>query len=183
MAQNNETATLGGGCFWCMEAIFQRLNGVSSVVSGYAGGKTQNPTYEDVSSGTTGHVEVVQVQFDPSVISYGEILEVFFHLHDPTTLNRQGADRGTQYRSAILYSSDEQKRIAELTIKKVTDEKLWSNPIVTEVKPLDKFYSAEEYHQNYYNQNQSQPYCSLVIGPKIMKLEETFKDKLKKKAS
>lgn len=179
MAQNLETATLGGGCFWCTEAIFQRLNGVTSVVSGYSGGKLDNPTYDSVSSGMSDHAEVVQIQFDPKIISFKDILEVFFHLHDPTTLNRQGADQGTQYRSIVLFHSEDQKYASQEVINKITNEHLWNAPIVTELKPFEKFYGAEEYHQNYYQLNKSKPYCSLVIGPKIAKLNEKFKDKLK----
>ncbi|MBP9838327.1 MAG: peptide-methionine (S)-S-oxide reductase MsrA [Proteobacteria bacterium] len=174
-----ETATLGGGCFWCIEAIVQRLKGVSKVESGYSGGKTTNPTYQQVSSGETGHAEVIQISFDPKIISYAEILEVFLHLHDPTTLNRQGNDIGTQYRSAIFYHSEEQKQAAEEVIKKITATKLWNKPIVTEVTPFKEFYRAEEYHQNYYNRNKSQGYCSFIIAPKINKLLKEFKDKLK----
>ena len=174
-----EKATIAGGCFWCMEAVFQRLNGVEKVVSGYSGGATLNPTYDQVSDGDTGHAEAVEIEFDPSKISYTEILEVFFHLHDPTTKNRQGGDSGTQYRSAIFYADEKQHQAATAEIEKITAEKLWSDPIVTEVSPLQKFYPAEDYHQNYYNQNSDKRYCSIVIAPKIQKLLHEFKDRLK----
>ncbi|MFN8390847.1 MAG: peptide-methionine (S)-S-oxide reductase MsrA [Bdellovibrionota bacterium] len=177
--QKLETAVVAGGCFWCMEATFQRLKGVKQVVSGYAGGTVANPTYEQVSSGKTGHAEAVQITFDSAQISYDDLLKVFFHLHDPTTLNRQGADVGTQYRSAIFYQNDEQKQAAERVKQAITQEKLWSDPIVTEISPLNVFYKAEDYHQNYYNRNPSQHYCSIVIAPKIKKLEKEFADKLK----
>ena len=162
-----------------MEAVFQRLDGVERVVSGYTGGAMANPTYEQVSDGDTGHAEAVEVDFDPTKISYEELLVVFFHLHDPTTKNRQGADVGTQYRSAIFYLNDKQREAAERVIYKITAEKLWSEPIVTEVDDLDKFYPAEGYHQNYYNRNPRQGYCSIVIGPKIQKLMHEFRDRLK----
>jgi peptide-methionine (S)-S-oxide reductase len=167
-ASKLETATFGGGCFWCGEAVFQRIPGVKSVVSGFAGGTTVNPTYEDVCTGTTGHAEVIQIQFYSNVISYAKILEVFFEEHDPTTLNRQGADSGTQYRSIILYSNEEQKKIAEQA--KAEAAKQHKNPIVTEIVPLTAFYPAEDYHQNYYNLNKAQPYCAFVIRPKLRKL-------------
>ena len=159
------TATLGGGCFWCTEAIFKRLKGVTSVVSGYAGGTMENPSYEKVSQGSTGYAEAIQIKFDPSIISYEKILEVFWATHDPTTLNRQGADVGTQYRSAIFYHDLKQKEIAE---------KSKQSSFVTEIVPLDKFYKAEEYHQNFYEKNKSSPYCQIVINPKIQKLIEKF---------
>jgi peptide-methionine (S)-S-oxide reductase len=174
-----ETATFAGGCFWCLEAVFMRLKGVGRVESGYAGGHVDNPTYRAVCAGTTGHAEVVQVEFDPKEISYRELLEVFFAIHDPTTLNRQGNDVGTQYRSAIFYHDDEQKREAEQTIKEFTAEKIWDNPIVTEVVPLQKFYPAEEYHREYYDRNPEQGYCQFVISPKVGKLRQKFADKLK----
>lgn len=174
-----QSIVLGGGCFWCIEAVFQRLIGIEKVESGYAGGQKQSPTYEDVSSGSTGHAEVVRLEFDSQQISLKEILEVFFHLHDPTTKNRQGADIGTQYRSIILYENDQQKKDAEEVIRKITGEKLWKDPIVTEVVPLKEYFPAEGYHQNYYNQNKTQGYCSIVIGPKIKKLEQEFAAKLK----
>ena len=172
---NYRTTTLGGGCFWCVEAIMLRLNGVISVVSGYAGGNVDNPTYQAVCSGTTGHAEVIQVTFDPEVIAYEDLIEVFFHTHDPTTLNRQGADVGTQYRSVILYHDEEQKEIAERKKAEVDASDLWPNPIVTEISPLDKFYPAEDYHQNYFDTNSNQPYCMAVIDPKVRKLMNTDK--------
>lgn len=163
-----ETATFGGGCFWCAEAVFQRIPGVKSVVSGFAGGTTPNPSYEDVCTGDTGHAEVVQITFDPAVISYDKLLDVFWEAHDPTTLNRQGADVGTQYRSIILYSNDTQKAEAEKS--KAAAAKNFHSPIVTQIVPLTHFYSAEDYHQNYYNQHKTQGYCVFVIGPKLRKL-------------
>ena len=163
-----ELATYGGGCFWCVEAIFQRLQGVKSVASGYAGGKRENPTYEEVCAGTTGHAEVIQIEFDPGKISYEELLDVFWQAHDPTTLNRQGADVGTQYRSIILYHSDHQKEAAEKSKKAAASQ--FKNSIVTEIVPLTKFYKAERYHQNYFNNNPSAPYCTYVIRPKLDKL-------------
>jgi peptide-methionine (S)-S-oxide reductase len=176
-----EQMTVGGGCFWCVEAVFQRIDGVLKVESGYAGGHIPNPTYEQVCSGTTGHAEVVQITFDPQKISYKTLLEIFFRTHDPTTLNRQGNDVGTQYRSIILYHSPEQKRIAEEVIRETNAAKIWPNPIVTEVVPLTAFYKAEAYHQNYYNQNRTKnPYCIFVIDPKVQKLQKEYKHKLKK---
>ncbi|MEO8581178.1 MAG: peptide-methionine (S)-S-oxide reductase MsrA [Patescibacteria group bacterium] len=174
-----EIATLSGGCFWCTEAVFQRLKGVESVHPGYTGGTVKDPTYDDVSMGDSGHAESVQITFDPSVISYDELLDVFFHLHDPTTLNRQGADVGTQYRSAIFYANEEQKKIAEAAIKKVDAAHAYPDPVVTELTPLTEFYSAEKYHENYYNSNRAQGYCKLVIDPKIQKLYKTYADKVK----
>lgn len=174
-----ETITLGGGCFWCTEAIFQRVKGVVSVISGYSGGTVPNPTYDAVCTGRTGHAEVVQITFDTSIISLQEILEIFFSTHDPTTLNRQGADIGTQYRSVIFYHNDEQKRIAKDMIKQLDSEKIWDNPIVTEIKKYKNFYKAEDYHQNYYNNHTYQPYCSFVITPKIEKLKKYFNTKIK----
>jgi len=156
---NTELATLGGGCFWCLEAVYDELRGVHAVVSGYAGGSTPNPTYRQVASGRTGHAEVVQITFDPDIISFRDILQVFFTIHDPTTLNRQGADVGTQYRSAIFYHSEDQRAIAEAVIAEMEDAGLWANPIVTEVTPLETFYVAEDYHQGYYENNSRQPYC------------------------
>lgn len=170
----HETATLGGGCFWCLEAVFQELEGVQSVVSGYAGGRVPNPSYREVCTGRTGHAEVVQVVFDPAVLSYGDLLSVFFSIHDPTTLNRQGADVGTQYRSVIFYHDAEQKRVAEAMIRELGQEGLWRDPIVTEVVPLDRFYPAEDYHQDYFRRNPGQPYCQAVIGPKLRKFRELF---------
>ncbi len=173
-----ETATLAGGCFWCLEAVYDELKGVTDVVSGYAGGQVQNPTYQAVCNGTTGHAEVVQIQFDPAVISYGDLLDVFFTVHDPTTLNRQGNDVGTQYRSAIYYHSPEQKAIAEQKIAQVSH--LWSNPIVTEVAPIDTFYAAEDYHQEYFKRNPYQGYCMAVVAPKVAKFRKHYFEKLKK---
>jgi peptide-methionine (S)-S-oxide reductase len=177
---NLETITLGAGCFWCVEAVFQRIEGVVKVESGYSGGFKENPTYEEVCSETTGHAEVCQITYDKTKVSFESILEVFFGTHDPTTLNRQGNDVGTQYRSAIFYHTPEQKNIAEKVIQTLNQEKVFSKPIVTEVTEFKKFYVAEDYHQNYYNQNGSQSYCYFVIRPKIEKLQKVFKDKLKK---
>jgi peptide-methionine (S)-S-oxide reductase len=177
---SKEIATLGGGCFWCLEAVFKDLRGVESVVSGYTGGDVANPTYNQVCSGTTGHAEVVQVAFDPQVVSFREILEVFFTIHDPTTLNRQGADAGTQYRSAIFYHSPEQRAVAEQVITELTAEQLWRDPLVTEVTPLTEFYAAEDYHQDYFENNPYQPYCMAVVAPKVAKFRKKFLDKLKK---
>ena len=179
IANNNEIATLGGGCFWCTEAVFSELRGVERIESGYAGGTTPDPTYEQVCSGKTGHAEVVQITFNPRVISYKELLEIFFTVHDPTTLNRQGADVGTQYRSIILYHNDEQKAVAEQAISEVNSSKIWNRPIVTQVKPLETFYKAEEYHQQYFKQNPRQTYCQLVISPKVAKLRQHYLAKLK----
>ncbi len=175
-----EIATLGGGCFWCLEAVYQQLRGVEKVESGYAGGHVRNPSYREVCNGTTGHAEVVQITFDPQEVSFKEILEVFFTIHDPTTLNRQGADVGTQYRSAIFYHDDEQKAIAEAVIREVGGAGLWSNPIVTQVASVETFYKAEEYHQDYYNQNDNQPYCQVVIAPKVAKFRKKYLDLLKR---
>jgi peptide-methionine (S)-S-oxide reductase len=174
-----ETATLAGGCFWCLEAAFQQLRGVSGVASGYAGGTVPNPTYEAVCTGSTGHAEVVQVTFDPAVIGYRDLLDVFFTIHDPTTLNQQGADVGTQYRSAIFYQSPEQERVVRETIAQLEATHVWDDPIVTEVVPLAAFYPAEQYHRDYYNRNQNQPYCRAVIAPKVTKLRKHFLEKLK----
>ncbi|MCC5921041.1 MAG: peptide-methionine (S)-S-oxide reductase MsrA [Cyclobacteriaceae bacterium] len=174
-----EKVTLGAGCFWCIEAIYLNLKGVESVLSGYMGGSVKNPTYRQVVTGNTGHAEVVELTFDPSIISFGEILEVFFETHDPTTLNRQGNDVGTQYRSAIFYYNDEQKRIAEDIIKKLDASGAFNNKIVTEVTKASEFYEAEDYHQNYYELNKSQPYCTYVIKPKMDKFKKVFSDKLK----
>lgn len=171
-------ATLGGGCFWCLEAVFAELRGVEAAVSGYSGGAMPNPTYQQVCSGRTGHAEVVQVIFDPQQISYEDILRVFFTIHDPTTLNRQGADVGTQYRSAIFYHSREQKETAQRVIAELEAAKVWDNPIVTEVTPFETFYRAEDYHQEYYKTNSSQPYCQVVIAPKLAKFRKTFTDRL-----
>lgn len=181
-AQNTslETATFGSGCFWCTEAIFERVKGVSKVVSGYSGGSVDNPTYKEVCNGTTGHAECTQITFDPAVISYDELLEIFWKMHDPTTLNRQGNDVGTQYRSVIFYHNDRQKQKAEYYKNKLTKEKIWDKPIVTEITKFEKFYPAEDYHQEYYDNNPNQGYCAYVITPKVEKFEKIFKDKLKK---
>ena len=179
MSEELEKATLGAGCFWCIEAVFQNLKGVQGVVSGYTGGQVENPTYQQICTGTTGHAEVAQIIFDPAVISFEDLLYVFWRTHDPTTLNRQGADVGTQYRSAIFYDSEEQKEIAEKSKAKTDASDLWPDPIVTEISQLDKFYNAEEYHQDYYKLNPNQPYCRLVIDPKIRKLKKKFAEKLK----
>ena len=178
---NFESITLAGGCYWCVEAIYENLNGVQSVVSGYAGGKLPNPTYEEVSTGKTGHAEVVQITYDKKVTNLDEIFNVFFTVHDPTTLNRQGADVGTQYRSAIFYKNEEQKKAAQSIINALTKGKIYDSPIVTTLEPLSQFYKAENYQQNYYANNKSQPYCKLVIQPKIEKFEKLFKDRLKNK--
>ncbi|WP_295653701.1 peptide-methionine (S)-S-oxide reductase MsrA [uncultured Mucilaginibacter sp.] len=176
---NIQTATFGNGCFWCTEAIFQSLKGVISVKSGYMGGKTDNPTYMEVCNGDTGHAEVIQIEYDADVLSFDELLVVFFKTHNPTTLNRQGNDVGTQYRSAIFYHSDQQKQQAEALIKKLTEEKVFDKPIVTEVTPASTFYIAEGYHQNYYNDNKMKPYCMFVIQPKMNKFAKEFYDKMK----
>jgi peptide-methionine (S)-S-oxide reductase len=174
-----DTLTIGGGCFWCVEAQLQQLNGVISVISGYAGGVTKNPTYKEVCTGLTGHAEVIQVTFDNSIISLDELLSAFWQAHDPTQLNRQGNDVGTQYRSVIFYRNEEQKKIAEDYKKKLNEEKVYDNPVVTEISALTTFYPGEEYHQNYYNQNTTQGYCLFVIAPKLEKFKKVFKDKLK----
>ncbi len=173
-------ATFGAGCFWCVEAVFQRLDGVHKVISGYTGGESENPTYEEVCSGRSGHAEVCQITYDPNKISFSELLEVFWKTHDPTTLNRQGADKGTQYRSAVFYHDDEQKQLTEKYKKELDASGAWDNPIVTEIAAISKFHSAEKYHQNYYNDNPYQGYCAYVIQPKVEKFEKVFKDKLKK---
>lgn len=177
---DKEVATLGGGCFWCLEAVFADLRGVEKVESGYSGGAGTNPTYHQVSSGMSGHAELVQVTFDPRSISFKEILEVFFTIHDPTTLNRQGADVGTQYRSAIFFHTPEQKTIAEQLIKETTKARVWNAPIVTEVVPLKVFYKAEDYHQEYFKNNPEQMYCQMVIAPKVAKFRKQFLSNLKK---
>ena len=190
MNQNNgsrsndglQLATLAGGCFWCLEAVYNELRGAESVVSGYAGGDDPNPTYEAVCSETTGHAEVVQIAFDPDAVSFRELLEVFFTIHDPTTLNRQGNDVGTQYRSAIFYHDEEQRLISEDVIEEMTVAGLWDDPIVTEVTALDAFYEAEEYHQRYFEKNPFQPYCFVVVRPKVSKFRKKFVSKLKKQA-
>ncbi|PIE34484.1 peptide-methionine (S)-S-oxide reductase [candidate division KSB3 bacterium] len=179
MSQQFETVTLGAGCFWCVEAIFQEIQGVQQVVSGYAGGTTENPTYQQVCTGSTGHAEVVQIIFDPEVISFEDILYIFWRTHDPTTLNRQGADVGTQYRSAIFYQSDEQKSIAEHSKQSTDASDLWPNSIVTEIVPFTNFYEAENYHQSYFNLNPNQPYCRAVIDPKVRKFRKSFQERLK----
>lgn len=172
-----EMATLGGGCFWCLEAVYQEMNGVQSVESGYTGGKVENPSYEQICGGMTGHAEVVRVFFDPEVVSYREILEVFFTIHDPTTLNRQGNDIGTQYRSVIYYHSPEQEATAKQVIAAMA--KVWGAPIVTELSPAEKYYKAEDYHQNYFRQNPNQGYCAFVVAPKVVKFRQTFANKVK----
>jgi peptide-methionine (S)-S-oxide reductase len=181
MSNQTEIATLAGGCFWCLDAVYRMLKGVTKVESGYAGGDVPNPSYKDVCSGTTGHAEVVRITFDPSIITYRDLLNVFFTIHDPTTLNRQGADIGTQYRSAIFCHSPEQKATAEQVIDEMTRQKVWDEPIVTEVAPAESFYSAEGYHQNYYAGNKDQPYCSVVIAPKVAKARKVFLDRLAQK--
>lgn len=180
MGINNEVATLAGGCFWCLEAVLDDLKGVVSVESGYSGGKLQDPTYAQVCDGDTGHAEVVQVTFDPQVLSYNDLLTVFFSIHDPTTLNRQGADAGTQYRSAIFYHDEAQKETAEQVIRKIEDAGIWDHPIVTELTPFEKFYMAEDYHQEYFAHNSFQPYCRAVIAPKVSKFRKQYVDRLKK---
>ena len=175
-----ETATLAGGCFWCLEAVFEQLEGVERVVSGYAGGAVPNPSYEQVCSGRTGHAEVVQVTFDSEILSYRELLEIFFAFHDPTTMNRQGHDVGTQYRSAIFYDTQEQMQIADQVIAALGSERVFAAPIVTQVAPLDRFYPAEDYHQSYYRQNTEQPYCRATITPKVTKLRQKYAARLKK---
>ncbi|QQS38355.1 MAG: peptide-methionine (S)-S-oxide reductase MsrA [Ignavibacteriales bacterium] len=176
---NLETATFGSGCFWCTEAIFERLKGVKLVESGYAGGKKANPTYEEVCSGETGHAEVCKIIFDPKEISYDELLEVFWQTHDPTTLNRQGADVGTQYRSVVFYHNENQKKLAEYYKNQLNQSGAWDNPVVTEISPLTNYYKAEKYHQDYFENNPTQGYCSFVIAPKVEKFEKVFKKKLK----
>ena len=180
MSTNLQTATLAGGCFWCLEAVYDEIKGVHSVESGYAGGHTPNPNYREVCGGDTGHAEVVQVHFDPNVVSYRDLLNVFFAIHDPTTLNRQGADVGTQYRSAIFYHDDEQKKIAEELIKDLNAQQIWDKPIVTQVEKLDTFYMAEDYHQEYFARNPYQPYCMAVVAPKVSKFRKHFLELLKK---
>ncbi len=175
-----EVATLAGGCFWCLEAVFDELKGVESVESGYSGGHVQSPSYAQVCDGDTGHAEVVQVTFDPQVLSFKDLLKVFFTIHDPTTLNRQGNDVGTQYRSAIFYHDQEQKKVAEEVIREIGADKIWDDPIVTEVTPFDQFYIAEDYHQEYFKNNGFQPYCRVVIAPKVAKFRRKFTERLKK---
>lgn len=173
-----EQATLGGGCFWCIDVLFQKLKGVKKVVSGYAGGNIEDPSYEVICSGKSGHAEVIQIYFDPQIVSYKELIEIFFTVHDPTTLNRQGNDVGTQYRSAIFYHNDNQKIVAEEVMDNIGREGIWNNPLVTEITALDKFYPAEKYHQNYYNENSKQPYCQFVIAPKVAKFRKMYLEKL-----
>ena len=178
MSNQREVATLAGGCFWCLEAVYLQLKGVEKVESGYAGGSVPNPSYEQVCSGRTGHAEVVQVTFDPQVVSYEDLLKIFFTIHDPTTLNRQGYDIGTQYRSAIFYHSPEQKATAERVIAELEAQHLWNDPIVTQVVPVDTFYKAEEYHQRYYERNPNQGYCRAVVAPKVAKFRKQYFDRL-----
>ena len=179
----SEVAVLGGGCFWCLEAVYQQMEGVLSVESGYMGGRRPNPTYQQVCSGATGHVEIVQVAFDPAVTTYREIIEVFFAFHDPTTRDRQGNDIGSQYRSVIFYTSAEQQATAEQLIRELETQKIWPGPIVTEVRPAAEFYRAEDYHQNYFLTNPDQPYCAFVVAPKARKFRDKFKHKLKQAAA
>jgi peptide-methionine (S)-S-oxide reductase len=174
-----EIATLGGGCFWCLEAVFDQVRGVERVESGYAGGTMPEPTYQQVCTGTTGHAEVVQIAFDPKALSFGELLDIFFTIHDPTTLNRQGADVGTQYRSVIFYHSPEQKRIAEEKIAALNAARVWGAPLVTQVVPFERFYPAEDYHQGYFRNNPGQGYCQVVVAPKVAKLRSHFGGKLR----
>lgn len=178
-SKSMDRITLGGGCFWCTETIFNELNGVVSVISGYSGGEVINPSYKEICTGRTGHAEVVEVEFDPSVISFTELLEVFFATHDPTTLNRQGADVGTQYRSAIFYRNQNQKEIAESIIDRLNRENIFGKPVVTELSPWKNFFRAEDYHQNYFSNNTGQPYCQFVIIPKVEKFRKIFRDKIK----
>jgi len=175
----SEVTTLAAGCFWCIDAVFREIDGVKHVVSGYTGGTAANPNYEQVCTGTTGHAEAVQVSFNPSKISYREILEIFFSIHDPTTLNRQGADVGTQYRSAIFYHDEQQKAVAEKIIEELDEAHVWENPIVTEILPLGKFYPAEDYHQGYFSKNPGQGYCQMIISPKVNKFRQQWTKRLK----
>jgi peptide-methionine (S)-S-oxide reductase len=179
MKDKFEIATFGGGCFWCTEAIFERVKGVQKVESGYAGGHVSNPDYKMVTSGTTGHAEVIQITFDPEVVTYLELLEIFFKTHDPTTLNRQGADVGTQYRSIVLYHNEQQNKLAREVLDELDSEGIWSDPIVTDIQAFEEFYSAEAYHQEYFENNPNQGYCRLVITPKLEKFEKVFKENLK----
>lgn len=174
-----EFATLGGGCFWCLEAVFGDIEGIQKVISGYSGGKSVNPSYQEVNSGKSGHAEVVQITFDPARINYRELLEIFFSIHDPTTLNRQGNDVGPQYRSAIFFHNDGQRSIARQVIEDLEKNKLWPDPVVTEVAMYSYFYPAEDYHQNYYQRNQFQPYCQVIIAPKLAKFRKIYKDRIK----
>jgi peptide-methionine (S)-S-oxide reductase len=177
--QNLKTAIFGGGCFWCLENIFSHFNGVHKVISGYADGHAENPTYDDVCSGQTGHAEVIEITYDPELISYEKLLHIFWHIHDPTTLNRQGNDIGTQYRSIILFQDNTEQELANASKEKVEDEKLWPDPIVTEIKKLETFYPAEAYHQSYFENNPGNPYCQAVIGPKVAKVMKEFSGWLK----
>jgi peptide-methionine (S)-S-oxide reductase len=174
-----EVATLGGGCFWCLEAVYDELKGIDAVTSGYAGGKVENPSYRQVTSGATGHAEVVQISYDPNIITFADLLDVFFTIHDPTTLNRQGNDIGPQYRSIILYHTPEQQAEAENAIARLNAAKIWDAPIVTEVAPFDRFYEAEAYHQEYFRNNPRQPYCQIVVAPKVVKARKQFVERLK----
>jgi len=183
MTERTETATLAGGCFWCLEAVFQLLEGVTGIKSGYTGGRTTNPTYEEVCSGTTGHAEVVQVTFDPDTISFADLLDVFFTIHDPTTRDRQGADVGTQYRSAIFYECETQRAAAARKIEEITLAGIWPDPIVTEVAPLVDLYPAEVYHDDYFQRNPNQPYCQAVVAPKVSKFRKQHLDRLKRQPS
>lgn len=178
--KKNETALFGGGCFWCTEAIFTRLNGVISVTPGYAGGTVKNPNYYDLTEGTTGHAEVIKIDFDPEIISYEDLLDIFWHTHNPTLLNQQDYDKGTEYRSIILYTTEAQKQKAYNSMKNLEESKEFSKPIVTEIKPLDSFYEAESYHKNYFEKNREAPYCQIIISPKIQKLTAKYSSKLKK---
>lgn len=180
MNTNHETITLAGGCFWCLEAVFDEMKGALSVDSGYSNGHVANPSYRDVCNGNTGHAEVVQIKFDPAVISFRDVLNVFFAIHDPTTLNRQGADAGTQYRSGIYYHTPEQKEIAEQLISELNSQHIWNSPIVTEVEAIKDFYIAEDYHQEYFARNQNQPYCQAVVAPKVAKFRKHYLELLKK---
>jgi len=179
MSNNHDVATFGAGCFWCVEAVFKRLKGVEKVISGYTGGHAESPSYKQVCTGTTGHAEAVQITYDPAVISYADLLEVFWHIHDPTTLNRQGADVGTQYRSAIFYHTEEQKAAAEKSKREADASRSWKDPIVTEIVPFTRFYEAEGYHQDYFRLNPGQGYCRVVIDPKVKKFEKQYREKLK----
>jgi peptide-methionine (S)-S-oxide reductase len=179
MTSHSEEATFGGGCFWCLEAVFQELHGVQSVKSGYAGGSAPDPKYKDVCSGVTGHAEVVKIKYDPAAIDYADLVRIFFAIHDPTTKDRQGNDKGTQYRSIILYASEAQRETATAVLKEVEAEGVYPDPIVTEVQPLEKFWPAEDYHDDYFRKNPNQPYCAVVVGPKVAKFRKRFKDRLK----
>ena len=183
MSEQLETATVGGGCFWCTEAVFERVKGVHDVVSGYAGGHVENPSYREVTTGDTGHAEVIQVTYNPEEVNYEDLLEIFFRTHNPTTLNRQGADVGPQYRSIVLPSNEEQREIAESVKSELDNADIWDDPIVTEIQPLDTFYVAEDYHQDYYENNSNQMYCQVVIVPKLEKFEKLFKDRVAERES